>query len=95
MDEMGKRIYTAWACDEWKSRDSMRLLMATTSVRRLKSFIARKIADETFTYGKGDELSIPQQAKLFRADFENSSLADLNDGLCYGFLDDCNDGEAI
>lgn len=26
-----KQIYTVFACDEWKSKDSMRLLMATTS----------------------------------------------------------------
>lgn len=95
MGGIGKRIYTAWTCDEWKSYNSMRLLMATTSVRKLRSFVARKIADETFIYNKGNELTIPQQVKLFRSDFENSSLATLNDGLHYGFLDDCNDGEAI
>lgn len=66
---MSKQIFTVFACDQWKSRDSMRLLMATTSVRKLKSFIVRKIADETFTYDKGEELSISQQIKLFKADF--------------------------
>ena len=27
MGGIGKRIYTAWTCDEWKSYNSMRLLM--------------------------------------------------------------------
>lgn len=92
---MSKQIYTVFACDEWKSRDSMRFLMATTSVRKLKSFIVRKIADETFTYDKGSELSIPQQVKLFKADFENALRADINNCLHYGFFDYCYDGEEI
>ncbi len=92
---MSKQIYTVFACDEWKSRDSMRLLMATTSVRKLKSFIVRKIADETFTYDKGNELSIPQQVKLFKLDFENGLRSDINGCLNYGFLEYCYDGEEI
>ena len=92
---MSKEIYTAWACDRWKSSDSMRLLMATTSVRKLKSFVARKIADETFTYDRGDELSIPKQVALFRCDFSPESLEALNNGLRFGFLDSCCDGEEL
>ena len=92
---MSKQIYTVFACDEWKSRDSMRLMMATTSVRKLKSFIVRKISDETFTYDKGNELSIPQQVKLFKMDFENGLRNDVNGCLHYGFLDYCYDGEEI
>lgn len=61
---MSKQIFTVFACDEWKSQDSMRLLMATTSIRKLASFIARKIADETFSYNKGESLSVSQQVKL-------------------------------
>lgn len=90
---MGKQIYTVFVCDQWKSWDSMRLLMATTSVRRLRSFIVRKIADEIFTYDKGDELSISQQVKLFKQDFENGLLEDINNCLHYGFLDYRHDGE--
>lgn len=51
-----KQIYTVFACDEWKSKDSMRLLMATTSVRKLKSFIVRKISQGEFDYGNSDYL---------------------------------------
>ena len=92
---MSKQIFTVFACDQWKSRDSMRLLMATTSVRKLKNLIVRKIADETFTYDKGNELSIPQQVKLFKLDFENGLRDDINNNLHYGFLDYCYDGEEI
>lgn len=45
-----KQIYTVFACNEWKSKDSMRLLMATTSVRKLKSFIVRKISQGEFDW---------------------------------------------
>ena len=69
--------------------------MATTSVRKLKSFIVRKIIDKTFTYDKGDELSISQQVKLFKMDFENGLRDDINNCLRYGFLDYCYDGEEI
>lgn len=92
---MSKQIFTVFACDQWKSHDSMRLMMATTSVRKLKSFIVRKIIDKTFTYDKGDELSISQQVKLFKMDFENGLRDDINNCLHYGFLDYCYDGEEI
>lgn len=92
---MSKQIYTVFACDEWKSRDSLRLLMATTSVRKLKNLIIRKIADEVFTYDKGEGLSIPQQVKLFKEDFKNGLRNEINDRLHYGYMDYCYDGEEI
>ena len=92
---MSKQIYTVFACDEWKSRDSMRLLMATTSVRKLKNLIIRKIADEVFTYDKGEELSISQQVKMFKDDFMNCLRNEIIDRLHYGYMDYCYDGEEI
>lgn len=63
---MSKQIYTVFACDEWKSRDSLRLLMATTSVRKLKNLIIRKIADEVFTYDKGEGFPFPNRSSCSR-----------------------------
>lgn len=31
-----KNIYLLFSCDEWKSRDSMRLVCATTELEKLK-----------------------------------------------------------
>lgn len=92
---MSKQIFTVFACDEWKSQDSMRLLMATTSIRKLASFIARKIADETFSYNKGESLSVSQQVKLFNSDFESDSRENIANHLDYCYISRCFDGEEI
>lgn len=89
-----KQIYTVFACNEWKSKDSMRLLMATTSVRKLKSFIVRKISQGEFDYGNSD-YTISRMVKLFKQDFQNGLREDINNCLTYGFLDYCYDGEEI
>ena len=48
---MKKRlIYLVFECDEWKSWSSMRLALATTSQRRLKSFLAGKVERGDFAY---------------------------------------------
>ena len=92
---MSKRqIFTVSSCDVWKTRDSMRLMMVTTSVRRLKSFIAEKIHDDTFTYGDGS-LSKSRQVWSFMADFDTIPKENINDLLSYGFLDFSYDGEEI
>ena len=38
-----KQIYTIFTCDIWKGTDSMKLALCTTSVRKVKSFIASEI----------------------------------------------------
>lgn len=63
-----KQIYTIFSCDGWVSKDSMRLMMVTTSVRRLKSFIAKQIEGKVFEYCD-NSLSPKEQAALFRQDF--------------------------
>lgn len=96
--KVSKQIYTLFTCDDWKTRDSMSLLMVTTSVRKLKSFIVRKIADETFVYDN-DGFSSSAQVELFESDFESGliygNLSVINDRLLYGFLDQHDDGEEI
>lgn len=69
-------------------------MMVTTSVRSLKSFIAEKIYDDTFTYGD-NSLSKAQQVKRFKADFDTIPKENINDLLSYGFLDFSYDGEEI
>ena len=90
-----KQIYTIFACDAWQSKDSTRLMMVTTSVRRLKSFIAKQIEDEVFEYGDDDRLPPKKEAALFRKDFEEEEQRTINDRLRYGFYDYTYDGEEI
>lgn len=90
-----KQIFVVFACDAWKSKDSTRLLLVTTSIRRAKSFIAKQIEDEVFEYGGDDRLSPKKQAALFRKDFETEEQRTINDRLRLGFFDTVTDGEEI
>lgn len=89
-----KQIYFIFYCDEHKSRHSMTLLMATTSVRKLRSFLAQKIAEGDFTY-VDDSLDKAEQVKRFKYDFDNKNRTYINDYLIYGFYDYAYDGEQI
>lgn len=89
-----KQIFVVHACDERKSVDSMRLLMATTSVRRLQAFIAKKIQNGEFDYYDG-ELSRTKQVKQFREDFKVEDNYTINSRLTYGIYDYVYDGEEV
>lgn len=91
---MAKQIYMVSACDEWKSTDSMRLQMVTTSVRRLKSFIRKKIEGGVFDYGDKNETR-KKQAADFALDFDKLPREKVNDKLIYGHFDYAYDGEEI
>ena len=87
-----KLIYLVYSCDEWTSRDSMRLEMATTSVRRLKAFIAKKIKDGDYNYDSNDHT---KQVAEFKRDFVHKGRDYINSKLTYGFYDCTHDGEEI
>ena len=38
-----QQIYLVYSCDEWKSRENMHLILATTSADRVRDFVAGKI----------------------------------------------------
>ena len=93
---MSKRIiYLVYACDAWKTRDSMRLVLATTSVRRVKSFVAQGILDCRWDYRANEGYAEKEQANLFKKDFERRVRADINNDLLYCYLDYTCDGEEI
>lgn len=96
MDKPTNRIiYLAYACDEWKSTSSEKLLMATTSARKLKSFVAKKIEAGDMEY-RTDICSAPKkQATQFRKDFDVLTRRELNTHLQYGYFDYTKDGEEI
>ena len=87
-----RQIYLVYSCDDWKSTDSMRLEMATTSVRRLKSFIAKKIKAGDYYYGSEEE---SRQVERFKRDFDTETRDYINSLLIYGFYDCTYDGEEI
>lgn len=89
-----KQIYVVCSCDAWKSHDSEKTLMVTTSVRKLKSFIAKKIRDDTFDYYLS-EWSKKKQEEKFKRDFDIIPREQINNYLIYGMLDYYYDGEEI
>lgn len=89
-----KQIFVIFACDEHKSRHSMSLLMATTSVKKLRSFLANKIAADDFVY-IDDDLDKKEQVKRFKYDFDNNNRTYINNNLIYGFYDYTHDGEEM
>lgn len=89
-----KQIFVVFACDEYKSRHSMSLLMVTTSVKKLRSFLANKIATDDFVY-IDDNLDKDEQVKRFKYDFDNNNRVYINNNLIYGFYDYTHDGEEM
>lgn len=90
-----KQIYTVFTCDIWKGTDSMRLVLCTTSVRKVKSFIANEIEAGYMEYNDGTESTTKQQVKKFRSEFDWKTREEINNRLDYGFIDYCYDGEPI
>lgn len=85
-------IYLVFYCDEWKSRDSMRLCLATTDVERLKSFLAKKIAAGEFEYGRCKKPTGRKAASQFKEDFDYMDIRELNE-LEYAYIECVTDGE--
>lgn len=90
------KIFLVYSCDIWKSKDSMRLLMCTSSPQKLESCIVKKIMNDDFYYGYGGEQSCSESAAMFKKDLDAAAtIAYINDHLDYGFVDYCYDGEEI
>lgn len=64
---MSKPIFAVYSCGQSK-RDEDRLLMVTTSIRKLKSFISEKIEWYKFHYTDGS--GIEKQHLFFKSDFD-------------------------
>ena len=93
-----KQIFIVYSCDEWKTKP-MRVEMVTTSVRKLKSFIAHMIYMEDAEYLRFDQLghkrTAKQQEELFKEDFDKLTRDEINSNLTYAFFDYAYDGEPI
>ena len=89
-----RQIFIIFVCDEWKSRDSSSLLMVTSCVRKLRSFLVKKIKAGDFIYGDTD-LPVSKQVKSFKYDFDHMDNDHINGNLLYGYYDYTYDGEEM
>lgn len=94
-----KQIYLYFTCDTWKSRDSMKLVMATTSQTRMRRFAEKQILEDPevrFTNGSIEDSADPKAEMLqFRAAWKTMNRNDINDRLNGAYIDYAYDGEEI
>ena len=89
---MPKYVFLIYSCDAHKSRSSMRLLMATTSILKLRQFVAKEIREGSCEYlGMKPEAG----AKKFASDFKTKTRREINDGLVLASYDYVYDGKPI
>lgn len=94
-----KQIFFYFTCDTWKSRDSMRLVMATTSQAKMRRFVEKQIQEDPDVRYTNGSLEDPFDAKTemlqFRADWKTLNRGKINDRLEGAYLDYAYDGEEI
>lgn len=82
---MAKQIFYVFSCDEWKSRESSRIIFIGTSKRKLKQFLADEIDRENMVYYGGSD--------AFLRDFDTEKRDTINSRLDYGYYDYCYDND--
>lgn len=89
-----KKIYILSNCNEYKAYRSMRLVAATTSIKKVKSIIIKQIKEEDMAYTRGnDDLSNTKQIKMLREDWEKTGEDFVFGNLKYGYVEVVTDGE--
>ncbi len=89
-----KNIYILYTCNEWKEYSSMSLVVASTSIRRIKSIIIQKIKDDDMEYKRGwNDISKTKQIKMLREDWNEKGSNFVFDNLDYGYVEVVADGE--
>lgn len=91
--KMSKQIFLLYSCDEWKTKDSLRLVCASTSANKIKKAIITSIKNNEMEYTDGNELSLTKSVILFKKDWESALRDIINDRLKYGFTEYVYDGE--
>ena len=93
-----KIIYVLNSCNGWKERNSMSLVTASTSIRKIKSIIIQEIKNGNMEY-KGrcreENSSITQQIKALRKDWEEYGNDFVFGCLEYGYVETVKDGEVL
>lgn len=86
--------YILSSFDEWKSWSSMSLIMASTSIRKIKGKIVKQIKEGNIEYKRGNQnLSKTAQIKMLREEYKKHGEKFVFDNPEYGFVNDVADGE--
>lgn len=89
-----KKIYILSSCNVYKEYNSMRLVAATTSVKKIKNIIIKQIKEEEMAYTRGNaDPSLTKQIKMLREDWEKMDEKFVFDNLQYGYVAVVADGE--
>ena len=92
---MSEQIYILFACDQWKSADSMRLACASIDPDKISDVIANEISEDnmSFFYGNSEEEDALDAFRKFRR--EGQEMRFVNSYLEYGHLEIVEDGEVL
>ena len=94
MNKENKRlVYLLFACDEWKGKDSMRLVSVAVVPTKIRQAVEWQIRLGNMTYKGDTNKSAAAQVREFRSDWKTKTRNVLNDNLCGGFLDTMYEGE--
>ena len=80
-----KDIYLLYSCDIWKSKNTMRLEIATTDITKLKNKIIREI--------EIDNMNVVE--KDYKSFILNNPPHEINIALDNGYIDVVEDGEDL
>ena len=88
-----KQIFILFSCDEWKSKDDMRVICATTSANKIKNAIITKLKHDEIAYNEDEDLNVNNQINMFKKDWKDKTREFINDRLKFAFYDYVYDGE--
>ena len=89
---MAKTIHLLYSCDNWKMRDSMHLVLATTSKDKMERQIEREIRDGHMDFYAEKWLTGKEGVAAFR---KRCRDIDVSDSLGCGFVTYACDGKPI
>lgn len=83
-------IFLLYSCDQWKSKDSERLVCASTELEKIKDAIIEEIKEGNMCY-EDENYSVKKMLKNFNSDWDSGY--DVDPLLIYGSFSCVNDGE--
>ena len=76
---MPNNIYLLFHCDQWKTKDSMRLVTATTNSTKFKAVLSGEVRRKNMDFNQKSNIDLP--------------IAEMNNHLDYGMIEIVRDGE--
>lgn len=89
---MAKQIFLLYSCDEWKSKDTMILVCASTATTKIRKAIIAQLNSNDMEYSNGEKLTEQKQIAMFKKDWKTELRDNINDKLRFGFFDYVYDG---